>query len=255
VYGASEGLHTLLIEREATGGQAGTSSRIENYLGFPTGLSGDDLGSRALEQAKRLGAEVLVTRFVLAIDPLAKTVTLDGEETLVARTLVLATGVTWRAFTIEGIDRLTGVGVYYGAARSEARNTIGKDVYLIGGGNSAGQAAMFFANYARSVTILIRGASLAASMSDYLIKQLATKDSPRLWVRGAWRSRSRISTSRQSMLRPWHNRHDAVEATLRSRRPNRSILATPHALSACKTGSSVRPSGESRYSTFGGTCA
>ncbi len=176
VYGASEGLRTLLIEREATGGQAGTSSRIENYLGFPTGLSGDDLGTRALEQAKRLGAEVLVTRHVLAIDPLAKTVTLDGEETLVARTLVLATGVTWRALTIEGIDHLTGVGVYYGAARSEARNTIGKDVYLIGGGNSAGQAAMFFANYARSVTILIRGASLAASMSDYLIKQLATKD-------------------------------------------------------------------------------
>lgn len=173
VYGASEGLRTLLVEREATGGQAGTSSRIENYLGFPTGLSGDDLGTRALEQAKRLGAEVLVTRKVCGFDPIAKTVTLDEGVVLGARTIVLATGVAWRALAIDGIERLTGMGVYYGAARSEARSTVGKDVYLIGGGNSAGQAAMFFSNYARSVTILIRGASLASSMSDYLIKQLA----------------------------------------------------------------------------------
>jgi len=175
VYGASEGLRTLLIEREAPGGQAGTSSRIENYLGFPTGVSGDDLADRALHQAKRLGAEVLVTRSVSSIDARSKTVTLDGGVTLATRTIVLATGVTWRTLAIPGIERLTGVGVYYGAARSEALNTIGKDVFLIGGGNSAGQAAMFFSGYARSVTILIRGADLAASMSDYLIRQLATR--------------------------------------------------------------------------------
>jgi thioredoxin reductase (NADPH) len=176
VYGASEGLHTLMIEREAPGGQAGTSSRIENYLGFPTGLSGDDLASRALDQAKRLGAEVLVTRDVSGIDATTKTVTLDGGQALRARTIVLATGVTWRSLAVDGVDRLTGVGVYYGAARSEALNTTGKDIFLIGGGNSAGQAAMFFSGYARSVTILIRAADLAASMSDYLIRQLATKD-------------------------------------------------------------------------------
>lgn len=175
VYGASEGLRTLLVERQSPGGQAGTSSRIENYLGFPTGLSGDDLGTRALEQARRLGAEILVTRDVCRIDPVAKTVSLDGDRTLRARTIVIATGVSWRALALADIERLTGVGVYYGAARSEALNTTGKDVYLIGGGNSAGQAAMFFANYARSVTLVVRGPSLAASMSDYLIKQLATK--------------------------------------------------------------------------------
>lgn len=175
VYGASEGLTTLMVEREAPGGQAGTSSRIENYLGFPTGLSGDDLANRGLQQARRLGAEVLVTRRVGALDAVAKRVTLDGGAVLAARTIILATGVSWRTLAIEGIERLTGLGVYYGASRSEALNTIGRDVFLIGGGNSAGQAAMFFSSYARSVTILIRGESLAASMSDYLIKQLHTK--------------------------------------------------------------------------------
>jgi len=176
VYGASEGLRTLLVEREATGGQAGTSSRIENYLGFPTGISGDELGTRALEQAIRLGAEVVVTRDVAAIDAVEKTVTLDGGTALAARTIILATGVSWRTLPLDGIERLTGLGVYYGAARSEAQNTRGRDVYLIGGGNSAGQAAMFFSNYASSVTLVVRGTSLAASMSDYLIHQLATKN-------------------------------------------------------------------------------
>jgi thioredoxin reductase (NADPH) len=175
VYGASEGLRTLLVEREATGGQAGTSSRIENYLGFPTGLSGDDLGTRALEQAIRLGAEVVVTREVASIDAPAKRVTLDGGAVLTARTIVLATGVSWRTLPLAGIERLTGMGVYYGAARSEAQNMRGRDIFLIGGGNSAGQAAMFFSNYANTVTLVVRGKSLAASMSDYLIRQLATK--------------------------------------------------------------------------------
>jgi len=175
VYGASEGLRTLMIEREAPGGQAGTSSRIENYLGFPNGLSGDELASRALHQAKRLGAEVLVTRTVESLDAAAKSVLLDGGIRLQAKAIILATGVSWRSLAVDGVDRLTGLGVYYGAARSEAHYTTGKDVFLIGGGNSAGQAAMFFSSYARSVTILIRGDGLAASMSDYLIKQLATQ--------------------------------------------------------------------------------
>jgi thioredoxin reductase (NADPH) len=180
VYGASEGLRTVLIEREAPGGQAGTSSRIENYLGFPTGVSGDELASRALQQAKRLGGEVVVTRCVSRIDPAARTVVLDGEEVLRARTIILATGVTWRKLQVDNLDRLVGKGVYYGAARSEAGATQGLDVYLIGAGNSAGQAAMFFANHARSVTLLVRGGSLAKSMSYYLIEQLRGKANVRV---------------------------------------------------------------------------
>jgi len=177
VYGASEGLRTILIERDAPGGQAGTSSRIENYLGFPTGVSGDDLGTRALAQAKRFGVQILVARHAAAIehDDDALAVMLDDGERIQVRTIVLATGVTWRALEIPGADALVGRGVYYGAARTEALGTNGRDIFLIGGGNSAGQAAMFFADYARKVTLLCRGYSLAASMSHYLIAQLATK--------------------------------------------------------------------------------
>jgi thioredoxin reductase (NADPH) len=179
VYGASEGLRTLLIEREAPGGQAGSSSRIENYLGFPTGLSGDDLSTRAWEQAKRFGAEMLSAREVVSIEPgvdgAPHQVVLDGTGRVAARALVLATGVSWRKLDAEGVAKFSGRGVYYGAAQTEALETRGKDVFLVGGGNSAGQAAMFFANYARSVTLLIRGESLTKSMSQYLIEQLATK--------------------------------------------------------------------------------
>lgn len=175
VYGASEGLRTLVVEREAPGGQAGTSSRIENYLGFPSGVSGDELASRALHQARRLGAEMLVTRSIQRFDPVECLATLDGGEAVRARTMILATGVTWRRLDIEGFDRLIGKGVYYGAARSEAAVTHGHDVYLIGAGNSAGQAAMHFANHARSVTLIVRGESLARSMSHYLIEQLRAK--------------------------------------------------------------------------------
>jgi len=180
VYGASEGLRTVLIECEAPGGQAGTSSRIENYLGFPTGVSGDELASRALQQATRLGGEVVVTRKVLRVDPVARTVVLDGDEVLRTRTIILATGVSWRRLAVEGLDELVGKGVYYGAARSEASATQGLDVYLIGAGNSAGQAAMFFANHARTVTLLVRGDSLAKSMSHYLIEQLRAKANVRV---------------------------------------------------------------------------
>ncbi len=172
VYGASEGLRTIVVEREAPGGQAGTSSRIENYLGFPNGVSGDELASRALQQARRLGAEIVVTRSVDEIDTEAMEVVLDGEERIRTHTMILATGVAWRRVAIEGADRLIGKGVYYGAARSEAGATYGLDVYLIGAGNSAGQAALYFANHARSVTLAVRGDALEKSMSRYLIDQL-----------------------------------------------------------------------------------
>jgi thioredoxin reductase (NADPH) len=183
VYGASEGLRTLVVEREAPGGQAGTSSRIENYLGFPSGISGDELSSRALQQAKRLGAEILVTRSVARIDPTTRQVHLDGGDVVRARTIVLATGVTWRRLAINGFDRLIGKGIYYGAARSEASATHGLDVHLIGGGNSAGQAALYFANHARTVTLVVRGDSLEKSMSRYLIEQLRRKSNVAVQLR------------------------------------------------------------------------
>ena len=172
VYGASEGLRTIVVEREAPGGQAGTSSRIENYLGFPNGVSGDELASRALQQARRLGAEILVTRSVDEIDTEAMEVVLDGAERIRTQTMILATGVAWRRVAIEGADRLIGKGVYYGAARSEAGATYGLDIHLIGAGNSAGQAALYFANHARSVTLAVRGDALEKGMSQYLIEQL-----------------------------------------------------------------------------------
>jgi thioredoxin reductase (NADPH) len=175
VYGASEGLRTIVVEREAPGGQAGTSSRIENYLGFPSGVSGDELAMRALQQARRLGAEILVTRSITRIDAANRQVHLDGGDVIRARTLILACGVSWRQLTIDGIDRLTGKGVSYGAARSEAPNTHGHDVHIVGAGNSGGQAALFFSTHARSVTILCRGESLERSMSRYLVNQLAER--------------------------------------------------------------------------------
>jgi thioredoxin reductase (NADPH) len=180
VYGASEGLSTLVIEREAPGGQAETSSRIENYLGFPTGVSGGELARRALQQATRLGAEIAVTRSALAIDPATMAVTLDGGERVQARTIILATGVSWRRLATEGFERLLGKGVYYGASRSEAASTQGQDIHLIGGGNSAGQAALFFASHARSVTLVVRGSGLDSSMSRYLIEQVRRKPNIRV---------------------------------------------------------------------------
>ncbi|HET9046020.1 MAG TPA: FAD-dependent oxidoreductase, partial [Casimicrobiaceae bacterium] len=182
VYGASEGLRTVLIEREAPGGQAGTSSRIENYLGFPTGIAGDDLGTRALQQAKRFGAEILVARDVsgIANGNGCHAVILDGGERVETRAVIIATGVAWRQLEAPGAERFIGRGLYYGAARTEAPATRGRDIYLIGGGNSAGQAAMFFAGFARSVTLVVRGPSLAASMSHYLIQQLGTQANVRI---------------------------------------------------------------------------
>ncbi len=175
VYGASEGLRTIVIEQEAPGGQAGSSSRIENYLGFPAGVSGDELSKRALQQARRLGAEILVTRTITGLDPSERAVRLDGGDELRGRTIILATGVTWRHLAIPGIEPLVGTGIYYGAARSEAAGTHGLAVHIIGAGNSAGQAALFFSNHAATVTIICRGDSLEKSMSQYLVDQVRRK--------------------------------------------------------------------------------
>jgi thioredoxin reductase (NADPH) len=183
VYGASEGLRTIVVEREAPGGQAGTSSRIENYLGFPSGVSGDELARRALQQARRLGAEILVTRTITRIDAPTHQVHLDGGDVLRARTIILACGVAWRRLAVDGFERLAGKGIAYGAARSEAANAHGLDVHIVGAGNSAGQAALFFSTHARTVTILCRGESLESSMSRYLVDQLAARRNIRTMFR------------------------------------------------------------------------
>ena len=178
VYGASEGLKVLIVERSAAGGQAVTSSRIENYLGFPNGISGEDLSERAQKQAGRFGAEIVLTRCVERLEPLAGDrycVQLDGGQRVSSRVVLLATGVEWRILRAEGVDRLQGRGVLYGASRNEATNVVGKRVFVVGGGNSAGQAAVFFSNYAAEVTILVRGQGLELTMSQYLIEQLAAK--------------------------------------------------------------------------------
>jgi thioredoxin reductase (NADPH) len=174
VYGASEGLRTVMIERDAPGGQAGMSSRIENYLGFPSGLSGADLARRAVAQARRFGVEILTPQEVnrLRVEAGSKFITLaDGTE-IGAKSLIIATGVSYRRLEVPGMERVQGAGVYYGAAMTEAASCRGEDVYIVGGANSAGQAAMFFSQYARRVILLVRGKSLEASMSQYLIDQI-----------------------------------------------------------------------------------
>ncbi|MDT7724457.1 MAG: thioredoxin reductase [Actinomycetota bacterium] len=178
VYGASEGLRTVLVERKATGGQAGQSSRIENYLGFPDGVSGSQLTDRARRQAQKFGAEVLTARDVVAMEARgsARVITFDDGTEIAAHSIVLATGVAYRALEAEGVAELVGRGVFYGSASTEAPECAGDDVYIVGGANSAGQAAVFFSRYAKNVTILVRGVSLQASMSHYLIEQLSAID-------------------------------------------------------------------------------
>jgi len=181
VYGASEGLRTVMIEREAPGGQAGMSSRIENYLGFPSGLSGGDLARRAVVQARRFGVEILSAeaKAVRLEGPYRFLKLADGAE-VSCHALLVATGVEWRKLEAPGIERLTGAGIYYGAAMTEAMSTRDEDVYVVGGANSAGQAAMYFSRYARRVVILVRGSTLAASMSQYLVNQL--KETPNIQI-------------------------------------------------------------------------
>jgi thioredoxin reductase (NADPH) len=174
VYAASEGLRTVLLERQATGGQAGQSSRIENYLGFPDGVSGGQLTDRARRQAHKFGAEVLTARGVAALEARGSSRVVrfaDGSE-VAAHTVVLATGVEYHRLAVPGVDRLTGLGVFYGSAATEAPACAGQDVYVVGGANSAGQAAVFLARYARRVTLLVRAAALEGSMSHYLIRQI-----------------------------------------------------------------------------------
>ncbi len=174
VYGASEGLRTVIVEREAPGGQAGLSARIENYLGFPSGLSGADLARRAVAQARRFGAEILsqeATALRLQ-DPYRIVRLADGSE-ISAEALLIATGVQWRKLEVPGMDRLSGAGIYYGAGATEALACRDDDVYIVGGANSAGQAAINLSRYARRVIMLVRGQSLAASMSRYLIDEIA----------------------------------------------------------------------------------
>jgi thioredoxin reductase (NADPH) len=174
VYGASEGLRTVLVERTATGGQAGQSSRIENYLGFPDGVSGAQLTDRARRQAAKFGAEVLTTRDVtsLEVKGSARRVTFTDGTAIDAHTIILATGVSYRQLNAPGLDTFTGRGVYYGSALTEASACLGQDIYIVGGANSAGQAAVYLSRHAKSVTILVRGPSLQSSMSYYLVKQI-----------------------------------------------------------------------------------
>ncbi len=178
VYGASEGLKTVLIEREAPGGQAGTSSFIENYLGFPQGLKGSELARRAVDQAKRFEVEILTPQEVADVrveDPYRIVRLGDGTE-LSCHALIIATGVSYRKLKAPGIDRLTGAGVYYGASLTEAHSCKNEDVYIVGGANSAGQAAMYFSEHARKVVVLYRGDSLRKSMSEYLVKQVESRE-------------------------------------------------------------------------------
>jgi thioredoxin reductase (NADPH) len=175
VYGASEGLRTVMVEREAPGGQAGQSSRIENYLGFPTGLSGSDLARRATDQARRLGAELLTVQDVVGLraEGAGRFVDLSGGGTLSANCVLVASGVSYRQLDVPGFAELTGAGIYYGAAVTEARACWQQHVVVIGGANSAGQAAIHFADYAGRVTMLVRGPSVERSMSHYLIERIA----------------------------------------------------------------------------------
>jgi thioredoxin reductase (NADPH) len=175
VYGASEGLRTVMVEREAPGGQAGQSSRIENYLGFPAGLSGSDLARRATDQARRLGAELLTINDAVAlrVEGSGRIVELTGGAELSANCVLIASGVSYRKMEAPGFAELTGAGIYYGAAMTEARACAEQHVVVIGGANSAGQAAVYFSGYAGRVTMLVRGDSLAKSMSHYLIEQIA----------------------------------------------------------------------------------
>ena len=183
VYGASEGLKTVLIEREAPGGQAGTSSRIENYLGFPAGLSGAELSKRAVDQARRFEVEILTPQEVAEVrveDPYRVVRLTDGTE-ISCHALLITTGVSYRKLDMPGIERLTGAGVYYGAAMTEALSCKDEDVYIVGGANSAGQAAMYFSQHARKVVMLCRSNDLRKGMSEYLVKQI--EDTPNIDIR------------------------------------------------------------------------
>ena len=215
VYGASEGLRTVMVEREAPGGQAGQSSRIENYLGFPAGLSGSDLARRATDQARRLGAELVTVQEAVAlrVEGSGRLVELTGGGMLSANTVLVASGVSYRQLDAPGFAELTGAGIYYGAALTEARACADQHVFVIGGANSAGQAAVYFSGYAGRVTMLVRADSLTKSMSQYLIEQIAAI--PNVEVRT--RSQAVAAEGEDGHLRALRIR--GPDGTRRSRRP------------------------------------
>jgi thioredoxin reductase (NADPH) len=211
VYGASEGLATVVVEEELPGGQAGTSSRIRNYLGFPMGLSGRDLANRALEQAWFFGARFVLSKRVTGISPMGEhyEVELQCAPVLNARTVIVATGVTWRRLDVPALEALQGAGVYYGAAASDARTVQGADVFIVGAGNSAGQAAVHLAGSAASVTLLARGERLADSMSDYLVRQL--EETPNVLIRVRTEVTDAAGSSRLTGLTLRDTRRDLTE--------------------------------------------
>jgi thioredoxin reductase (NADPH) len=185
VYGSSEGLHVLLLEHNAPGGQAGTSSLIENYLGFPSGVSGADLAQRATVQARRFGTELVVGQAAVAVrreDPF-RIVTLEDGQEVSCHALVLASGLAVRQLAVDGIDRLAGAGIYYGASTNDAAMYRGQDICIVGGANSAGQAALFFSRYARTVTIFVRAADLGAAMSQYLVDRIVATENIHVMTR------------------------------------------------------------------------
>jgi thioredoxin reductase (NADPH) len=183
VYGASEGMQTVLVERQAPGGQAGQTSLIENYLGFPTGISGSELARRAATQARRFGAEIITVQDASSLEArgAAREVRLAGGGTLSAHCVIIATGVDYRRLDAPGVEALTGRGVYYGAALAEAQNVADQDVYLVGGANSVGQAAVYLARFARRITIIVRADGLEKGMSHYLVQQCRADSKIRVW--------------------------------------------------------------------------
>jgi thioredoxin reductase (NADPH) len=211
VYGASEGLKTLVVEQQAPGGQAGMSSRIENYLGFPAGLSGSELTHRAVTQARRFGVEILSAQKVAGLETNgpSKTVKLEDGNELLCRSLIIATGVSYRKLEAKGVEELTGAGIYYGAAMSEGESVKGKDVSIIGGANSAGQAAMYFSRFAKTVTMIVRGESISSSMSQYLIDQINSTPNIRVWPNTE--VKEAVGTNRLECLKILHQKNKKEE--------------------------------------------
>jgi len=211
VYGGSEGLRTVLLEMEAPGGQAGTSSKIENYLGFPAGLSGADLARRGVTQARKFGVEILTPQEAtgLRVEGPYKYLKLSDGSEISCHVLMLAMGVSWNLLPAAGADRLTGSGIYYGAAVTETQNAKGQTVYMVGGGNSAGQAAMYFKDFAEKVVLILRGDSLGAKMSHYLVNRI--EDTPNIEVRTHTEIRACHGSDRLEQLELWDGRSDRSE--------------------------------------------
>lgn len=227
VYGGSEGLATVLIEREAPGGQAGTSSKIENYLGFPSGISGGELARRAVDQAKKFGVEILTPQEVTGLRVVGpyKALTLSDGSEVACHALMLSMGVSWNLLPAEGAEHLTGAGVFYGAAMTEAPQVKGQTMCIVGGGNSAGQAAMYFKDYAEKVVMILRASSLGAKMSHYLVKRIEAADN--IEVRLNTEIRECHGSDRLEALKLWNKEAGAGEC-LHTSHLFVFLGATPH---------------------------